>query len=43
MLSIISKWLKNTTKEQHTTKVKQIETHCGLTWKQIYEDILLIA
>lgn len=43
MLSIISKWLNNRVKEEHTTKVKQIEPHSGLTWKQIYEDILLIA
>lgn len=43
MLSIISKWLKNTAKEQHTTKVKQVDTYCGLTWKQIHEDTLLIA
>jgi hypothetical protein len=43
MLSIISKWLNNTVKEQEVSKVKQIETHCGLTWKQIYEDVFLIA
>lgn len=43
MLSIISKWLKNTAKEQHVEKVKQVDTYYGLTWKQIYEDILLIA
>lgn len=43
MLSIISKWLNNTVKEQEVSKVKQIDTYCGLTWKQIYEDTLLIA
>lgn len=43
MLSIISIWLNNTVKEQKVSKIKQIEFHCGLTWKQIYEDALLIA
>lgn len=43
MLSIISKWLKNTAKGPKVVKTKQVDTYCGLTWKQIYEDTLLIA
>lgn len=43
MLSIISKWLKNTAKGQEVVKIKQVDTYYGLTWKQIYEDTLLIA
>lgn len=43
MLPIISKWLNKPSNEIKTDKVKPVDTYCGLTWKQIYEDILLIA